>query len=115
MRPVSTLKKSKMKKFFWIAAFSAFARSGIAQEGQADTASLMRYCVEQRSGAVYVTHNGKEILTDIHLENGTIIHPDGLVETSDRLFRMRPNQCIRRDGRLEAGDEVPGSKGTAGK
>lgn len=104
-----------MKKLFWILAISAFGLSGIAQETQADTARQFRYCSEPRGNGVYVTHEGKEIATDIHLEDGTIIHPDGLVETPDRFFTMRPNQCYRWDGRLKEESGEPSDIGSAGK
>lgn len=100
---------------FWIIVISGLGLSGIAQENQTDTTRHFRYCSEPRGEGVYVTHEGKEIATDIHLEDGTIIHPDGLVETPDRLFTMRANQCYRWDGRLEEESGEPLDKGTAGK
>lgn len=104
-----------MKKLFWILAISALGLSGIAQENQTDTVRQLRYCAEARGEGVYVTHEGNEIAADIHLEDGTIIHPDGLVETPDRFFMMRLNQCYRWDGRLEEESSEPLYKGTAGK
>jgi hypothetical protein len=104
-----------MKKLFWIAAFTGLGLCGTAQNNQTDTSGADKYCVAPRGSGVYVTHNGKEIEADVHLENGTIIHPDGLVETPERFFTMKTSQCIRRDGRMEEENATPGDKGTAGK
>lgn len=97
-----------MKKFFYIAAFSALSFGVFAQENKCGVKIMPEiYCVVGNHGHPYITHDGVKEDKDVKLMNGNVIHSEGTIETKDHFITMHPNQCIRIDNYIVLFTEEP--------
>jgi hypothetical protein len=97
----------EMKKLFCIAAFSVLSFGAFAQENKCEKIVPQTYCIVSNHGRHYITHDGVREDKDVKLENGNIIHSEGVIETKDRFIVMHPNQCYRMDPIIVLYTELP--------
>jgi hypothetical protein len=106
-----------MKKLLLIAAACGLSFCSMAQTDEKNEQGTEndKYCAEFADGVLYVVRNGEKMTSDVKLEDGTVIHTDAVIEKKNGSFVvMKPDQCIRLDGKLE-GEGEPVTKGTAKK
>jgi uncharacterized protein DUF6799 len=59
------------------------------------------YCVQSDGNKIYIIYQGVTVMTDIVLDNGTTVKPDGTIITKDKnTTLLKIGQCINRDGTI---------------
>jgi len=62
-----------------------------------------RYCAKIKDGIIVVVYQDNPITTDILLDNGATIKPDGTVITKDgNRIMLKDGECINQDGSMPA-------------
>ncbi len=59
------------------------------------------YCAEMKDGMLVITHEGDKVNTEVTLENGTIIKPNGeVIRKAGTKFVLSVGECIDHEGNL---------------
>lgn len=62
---------------------------------------INKYCAVMRSGKVEVIHQGKTIVSEVILANGTTVKPDGRIFTaSGKMRRLKDGECVDKEGNI---------------
>lgn len=62
---------------------------------------INKYCAIMRSGKVEVIHQGKSIVNEVILANGTTVKPDGRVfMASGKIKRLKDGECVDKEGNI---------------
>ena len=92
-----------MKKLFVLIATVLFAFHVTAQDitPGSDVDVKYKYCVVLKDGKIKVMEEGKELVTDVILANGTKITLDAIVIRKDGSKQSLQNgECVDKDGRI---------------
>lgn len=92
-----------MKKLCITAAAFVLALSATAGGGGGSSSKEEKYCAEfnKKTGMLEVFYQDKLVTTDMKLEDGTIIKPNGIILYTDGTQTyLSENQCIAIDGRM---------------
>ncbi|HXD93931.1 MAG TPA: DUF6799 domain-containing protein [Bacteroidia bacterium] len=61
------------------------------------------YCAKMKDGIILVIFHDNPITSDMLLDNGTIIKPDGAIITKDgNRITLKDGECINQDGTMPA-------------
>jgi len=71
-----------------------------------DTEDSSLYCVMLMDGKTMLMTEGKQVYTDIKLDNGIIIMTDGTVQKIDKtIISLKNGDCIDQDGNIIPADK----------
>lgn len=60
-----------------------------------------QFCARMKDGKIEVVHQGKAIVNEVMLANGTKVKPDGAVVTSaGRRKKLKDGECIDKEGNI---------------
>ena len=91
-----------MKKIIWATIALVLNLDIIAQNNNSKSFGSS-YCAKIKDGMTVVINQDNPITSDILLENGSIIKPDGTVINKDgNTMRLRDGECINQDGTIPA-------------
>jgi len=95
-----------MKKITWAATALILSLNIIAQNS--DTKSYgSSYCAKMKDGIIVVIYQGNPITSDILLDNGAIIKPDGAIITKDgNRITLKDGECINQDGTIPTKEKI---------
>jgi uncharacterized protein DUF6799 len=90
-----------MKKIIGAVIAFVLSLNVIAQNSPKSYGS--NYCAKIKDGIVVVIYQDNPITSDILLDNGSTIKPDGTVLTKDgNKIMLKEGECINKDGTMPA-------------
>ncbi|HMG13929.1 MAG TPA: DUF6799 domain-containing protein [Saprospiraceae bacterium] len=96
-----------------ILLITAIFFTSISLIGQVDkenniNTSNKNYCATLQDGLLVVKNEGKDLKSDMPLNNGTVIKLDGTVVKSDGTqYSLKLGECVDNTGNLVKSNEVP--------
>jgi hypothetical protein len=58
-----------------------------------------KYCAKMKDGKMVVMHQGSAIMTDVRLDDGTMVKMDGtIIRTDSSKSKLKVGECISKDG-----------------
>jgi len=91
-----------MKKIIWAAIALVLSLNIIAQNNSPKSLGNV-YCAKMRDGIIVVIYQDNPITSDILLDNGATIKPDGTIITKEgNRIMLREGECINQDGTIPA-------------
>jgi hypothetical protein len=94
-----------MKKIIWATITLVLSLNIIAQNN--DKSYGTSYCAKMKDGIIVVIYEGNPITSDILLDNGAIIKPDGAIITKDgNRIKLKDGECINQDGTIPTKEKI---------
>ncbi|HXU26739.1 MAG TPA: DUF6799 domain-containing protein [Bacteroidia bacterium] len=91
-----------MKKIIWAAIALVLSLNIIAQNNNPKSFGSS-YCAKIKDGVIVVIYQDNPITSDILLDNGATIKPDGTILTKDgNRIMLKDGECINQDGTMPA-------------
>ena len=95
-----------MKTLFLLITTTLFSISAMAGNGPVSSNKHPnKYCAKLKDGKLMVMHEGKAIVAEVTLANGTKIQSDGTIVKKDgSVVILKEGECIDHEGKIMAED-----------
>ena len=89
-----------MKQIIWVTIALVLSFNIIAQNNNPKSYGS-GYCAKMKDGIIVVIYQDNPITSDILLDNGATIKPDGTIITKDgNRIMLKDGECINQDGTM---------------